>query len=403
MTSINPLKQNNLTNKAKYSLIYLSFIAFSSLAPAPAEAFIFEFLFGKSSSTVSKTVSASKSDTTIQNLDVLGDEGLNGKKDTKAIFSKIFNSEISALSVEQGSMRNSVEVAATEENLHTMDELAVYTVKKDDSLASIASYFQVSIDTISTFNKLDNNKVSAGDVLEIPQISGILYTIKAGDTLEKIAKEYKVDSENISLYNAIIPTVELVVNEDIFLPGAKLTKQDDKKDSSKLAKAKKDKEIAAKKAKEAKDNLAKSKTGKANQSDVSAIAKVKRFGGKFANLPISEGYYGRPAASFTVTQKLHGANGADLAAPIGTDILASAAGTVSVARSSGWNYGYGQYIVITHDNGSQTLYAHLSSVDVVPGQVVGRGEKIGDMGSTGNSTGSHVHFEVRGAYNPYAW
>ena len=85
---------------------------------------------------------------------------------------------------------------------------------------------------------------------------------------------------------------------------------------------------------------------------------------------------------------------------MGAPILAAASGTVIVAKSSGFNGGYGEMIIIQHDNGTQTLYAHLSSVKVSVGQQVNRGDVIGGMGSTGRSTGPHLHFEVRGAITP---
>ena len=72
-----------------------------------------------------------------------------------------------------------------------------------------------------------------------------------------------------------------------------------------------------------------------------------------------------------------------------------------VARGSGWNGGYGSYIVIAHPNGTQTVYAHLSKVFVSVGQYTAQGFNIGNVGSTGNSTGCHIHFEVRGAKNPF--
>src|SRR5690606_1590516 len=101
-----------------------------------------------------------------------------------------------------------------------------------------------------------------------------------------------------------------------------------------------------------------------------------------------------------VTQGLHGYNGIDLGAPVGTGVYASAGGSVILAKSSGWNGGYGNYIIISHDNGTQTLYSHLSSVNVSLGQRVSQGDLIGAVGSTGKSTGPHLHFEVRGASNP---
>ena len=85
----------------------------------------------------------------------------------------------------------------------------------------------------------------------------------------------------------------------------------------------------------------------------------------------------------------------------GLPILASAAGTIIVARDAGWNGGYGKYLVVSHPNGTQTLYAHLNAVLAKYGQQVAQGSQIGKIGSTGNSTGCHLHFEVRGARNPF--
>ena len=90
----------------------------------------------------------------------------------------------------------------------------------------------------------------------------------------------------------------------------------------------------------------------------------------------------------------------DLAAPTGTPILASAIGEVIISRT-GWNGGYGNYVVIAHSNGTQTVYAHNSSNIVYAGQTVVQGQVIGYVGSTGRSTGAHLHFEVRGAKNPF--
>lgn len=101
------------------------------------------------------------------------------------------------------------------------------------------------------------------------------------------------------------------------------------------------------------------------------------------------------------SQGIHGHNGVDIAAPVGTPVWAAADGKVIVARSGGWNGGYGSYVVISHSNGTQTLYAHLSRVDVTVGQSVTKGKTIGAMGNTGKSTGPHLHFEVRGGKNPF--
>ena len=91
----------------------------------------------------------------------------------------------------------------------------------------------------------------------------------------------------------------------------------------------------------------------------------------------------------------------DLAASLGTPIYAAAGGTVIIAKTGGWNTGYGNYVVISHGNGTQTLYAHTKANLVTVGQMVKQGQTIALMGSTGKSTGSHVHFEIRGAKNPF--
>lgn len=80
-------------------------------------------------------------------------------------------------------------------------------------------------------------------------------------------------------------------------------------------------------------------------------------------------------------------------------VKAAASGTVKFAKT-GWNGAFGNLVVIAHANGTQTFYAHLSKISVSIGQEVNQGSIIGNVGSTGRSTGPHLHFEVRGAYNP---
>ena len=115
--------------------------------------------------------------------------------------------------------------------------------------------------------------------------------------------------------------------------------------------------------------------------------------------PECPGYYIRPIAGGVKMQGLHGYNAIDIGTPVGTTLHAAASGVVIIARSSGWNGGYGSYIVISHYNGTQTVYGHLSHVFVNAGDTVTQGQVIGLTGNTGHSTGPHLHFEVRGAYN----
>jgi murein DD-endopeptidase MepM/ murein hydrolase activator NlpD len=98
---------------------------------------------------------------------------------------------------------------------------------------------------------------------------------------------------------------------------------------------------------------------------------------------------------------LHGFNAVDIGAPVGTPVVASARGEVILSKPLSWNGGYGSYIVIKHSNGTQTLYAHTSKNTVSAGEVVEKGQTIGHVGNSGKSTGYHLHFEVRGAKNPF--
>jgi murein DD-endopeptidase MepM/ murein hydrolase activator NlpD len=113
------------------------------------------------------------------------------------------------------------------------------------------------------------------------------------------------------------------------------------------------------------------------------------------------GFFIWPVGGGVKTQGLHGYNGIDIGAPKGTPIYASAGGVVIVSRDSGWNGGYGEYVVIAHDNGVQTLYGHMSRVVAQAGTHVDQGDIIGYIGQTGKATGPHLHFEVRGAKNPF--
>ena len=117
-------------------------------------------------------------------------------------------------------------------------------------------------------------------------------------------------------------------------------------------------------------------------------------------LQILEGYFVNPVPGYSRrSQGLHGHNGVDLAAPKGTPIVAAAPGVVLFART-GYNGGYGTMVIVNHPNGTQTLYGHMSKLGTHTGDVVNQGEVIGYVGSTGHSTGPHLHFEVHGAKNP---
>lgn len=108
---------------------------------------------------------------------------------------------------------------------------------------------------------------------------------------------------------------------------------------------------------------------------------------------IGSGSFIWPVPNYTYVSRWmsSGHRGADICAAYGTTIIASDSGTVIAA---GWHYSYGNYVEIDHGNGYKTLYAHMSAISVTQGQAVSQGDKIGEVGSTGNSTGNHCHFEM---------
>jgi len=240
-------------------------------------------------------------------------------------------------------------------------QISVYVVRKGDSLASIAKMFGVSTNTITWANNLKGGVISEGDQLVILPVSGIKHTVKKGDNLQSIAKLYKADINDILSYNDITVDTKLNIGDVVIVPDGE---------------------------------LATVSSGSSSGSKEPVLLNVN-------NYPSYVGYYQRPINGGRKTQGIHGYNGVDLAAPKGTPIYAAANGRVIIARTSGYNGGYGLYVVISHTNGTQTVYGHMSKVNVSVGQNVEQGQIIGAVGNTGRSTGPHVHFEIRGARNPF--
>jgi len=254
--------------------------------------------------------------------------------------------------------------------------ISTYTVREGDSLSGIADMFDVSMNTILWANNLPaKGTVRPGMTLVILPVSGIRHTVASGETLSTLAKRYGSDSDEIASYNGLGASEALTKGTTVIIPGGELA-------SAPAAKAKAKASTATAKIKTGGSLGAVKATG--NTSDGS-------LSGSFAN----------PAPAGRLSQGIHGLNGVDLAAPQGSAVNAAAAGTVIVSKVGGWNGGYGNYVVIDHGNGVQTLYAHMSTDAVSIGQSVSRGQNIGTVGNTGQSTGYHLHFEVRGAKNPF--
>ncbi len=237
------------------------------------------------------------------------------------------------------------------------DQIVLYTVQPGDTPGGIAGKFGVSLNTLLWANSIRNpNLIKIGDELIILPVSGVRYEVEKGDTVWSIAKKFKGDASEIINFNGLAVGEPLETGSVVIIPD-----------------------------------------GEAAVTFSTAPTPASRF----SSLPELAGYFLRPILGGRRSRGLHGFNGVDLAQSCGSPVLASADGAVIIARNSGWNGGYGRYIVISHPNGVQTLYAHLHVILASVGQSIAQGSQVATIGSTGNSTGCHVHFETRGAKNPF--
>jgi len=234
-------------------------------------------------------------------------------------------------------------------------QISVYVVRQGDTLSEIAEMFGVSTNTIVWANNIKANSIKEGQELVILPISGVRHVVKSGDTIKSLATKYKADFDEILSYNSLAADAKIKLGDVVIIPDGVIS---------------------------------------ATQTSLAKTSGSQAY-------PVYAGYYLRPIVGGRKTQGIHGNNGIDLAAPTGVPILASADGKVIVSRVGGYNGGYGIYVVISHANGTQTLYAHMSKNNVSSGQSVTQGQVIGAVGSTGKSTGPHIHFEIRGAKNPF--
>jgi murein DD-endopeptidase MepM/ murein hydrolase activator NlpD len=180
--------------------------------------------------------------------------------------------------------------------------------------------------------------------------------VSAKDTIASLAKKYKGEEAEIRAFNNLYDDAKLIAGNFIIIPDGEIVLS--VKPSSKI-------------------------TAPKYAGNTPSV-------GNWLILPTTGKDWGR----------LHGSNGVDVANVCGTPVYAAAAGTVTLSDGIGWNYGYGKYIIIKHPNGVSTLYAHGSRLLVEVGERVEQGQLIMLMGTTGRSTGCHLHFEVRGAKNP---
>lgn len=226
---------------------------------------------------------------------------------------------------------------------------SVYRVKPGDMIGIIAENAGVTQDTLISVNNIRSTRLlQIGAYLKIPSIPGVLYTVKKdGETIASIAEKYEVDSDKCATVNHVALFDSLGAGTTVFVPDGEM------------------------------DSLQRAE-----------------INGDLFKKPIHSSwyltsYFGYRASPFTGQRSYH--SGVDMACRTGTPIYAAMPGRVS---STGFNNTYGNYVIITHHSGYQTLYGHMSRITTKNGAVVNFDTKIGEVGSTGMSTGPHLHFTV---------
>ncbi len=232
--------------------------------------------------------------------------------------------------------------------------IVTYTVKPGDTISTIAEKYGINTNTVMWANKLSKYSIiKPGENLKILPKNGVLHTVKSAETLSQIANTYKVKVSDIVKANNMVSANQLKVGQQLIIEGGTPPKP---KPSTRLASINK----------------------------IFTATPVKASGDKTWIWPLP--------ASRRITQYYHyGHRAIDVAGRPWNDLVASRGGRV---EHSGWSNGYGYNVVINHGNNIKTRYAHMSKLFVKVGDQIKQGEAIGKVGSTGRSTGPHVHFEI---------
>lgn len=244
-------------------------------------------------------------------------------------------------------------------------EVITHTVSEGETFSSIAERYGIQAPTIYWENDLSSTStLKPGQELRILPVNGVRHKVQRGETIFTIAKKYGLDDSQAQVivdypFNEFLndETFELATGQQLMIP----------------------------------DGVKPAPKGQTRITfDQPAGPVTVRTGAGSGSFiwPVA-GHVGRITQGYRFYHRAY-----DIANRAGGSIIASDKGTVTVA---GWvdNGGYGRRVMIDHGNGFVTLYAHLSSVQVTPGQFVNKGDVLGQMGSTGRSTGVHLHFEIR--------
>ncbi len=257
-------------------------------------------------------------------------------------------------------------------------EVVSYTIQEGDTVEAIATRFGLEKDTIAWSN--DRNIVFAlrpGNELYIMPVDGVYYRALVDETIQSIADKFNVDPYDIinSEFNTLFgatPADMIRSGEYVVVPGGTSSYND-----------------------WTYNPVVERTGGGGGSSDAGFISFAPGQPGSCGSQanPGGTGYFGQPLSRYSWVRGFTGFHtGVDLSAPSGTAVYASSPGRV-IYR--GWNdWGYGYLVVLAHGPFT-TFYAHLSSINVGCGQMVGAGSLIGGVGTTGNSSGDHLHFEIR--------
>ncbi len=283
-------------------------------------------------------------------------------------------------------------------------EVLEYTVRSGDNITKIAHKFGLRVTTLNWANGLTAKQtLDVGQTLRIPVVDGVFYTVLKNDTISDIAANHSIEVEKVYAYNQISRSKALSPGQELFLPEAKkvlvFAKPDPKPASTNTG----NKDTPVTPGSNNNSTLSKPAVQPKPIPAVKPITPATRAqsqaSGNYVGGSISSlGYRLRRPTKGILTQGYHrGHYALDIASAMNTPIYASAPGKV-ITSSNGWNYGYGNYIIVDHGYGVQTLYGHLNVRKVSVGQWVEAGQLIGLMGNTGRvfgRTGIHLHYEVR--------
>lgn len=232
------------------------------------------------------------------------------------------------------------------------DQIITYSIQSGDTLSTVAQKFGVSVDTIKWQNDIKRDNLSIGQELKIPPVTGLVHKVSEGETIYSIAKKYKTEPQKIVNFPfndfTDLNTFALSVGQTLVVP----------------------------------DGV---------QLQAAPVLRPSYSSGQMA--AGGSGQFSWPAGGAITQYPIWYHMAFDIANPGQPPITAAGEGTVILVEY--FNYGYGRHTIVDHGGGLSTLYGHMTEIYVKAGDKVSRGQVIGKMGSTGRSTGTHLHFEVR--------